>query len=46
MGEQEEELRVLKEMGTLQEDKQSQLTWTLGSTQKQSQKAKHIHGLD
>ena len=40
-----EELKTLKEMATLQEDQQCQLTWTPESSQRQSHQPKSICGL-
>jgi hypothetical protein len=39
-------LRAPKEIGTPQEEQQSQLTWTLGGSQRLSHQSKSIHGLD
>jgi hypothetical protein len=39
-------LKVLKGIGTPQEDQQNQLTWTSGSSQRLSQQQKNTQGLD
>ncbi|EDL37377.1 mCG1046215, partial [Mus musculus] len=41
-----EGLQALKEIGTLQEDQQSQLTWTTRGSQKLNHQPKSIHRLD
>ena len=46
MEELEEGLKGLKGMGTPQEDQQSQLTWTPGSSQRLSHQTKSIQGLE
>jgi hypothetical protein len=42
----EEGLRALKQRWTLQEDQQSQLTWTIGSSQRLSHQPKNTHRLE
>lgn len=46
MEELEEGLKALKGMGTPQEDQQSQLIWTPGSSGRLSHQPKNIHGLE
>jgi hypothetical protein len=41
-----ERLHALKGIEIPQEDQQSQLNWTLGSSQRLSHQAKNIHGLN
>ena len=46
MEEMGEGLKDSKRTGTPQEDQQSQLTWTLGGSQRLNHQRKYIHGLD
>jgi hypothetical protein len=46
MEELREGLRNPKRKGILQEDQQSQLTWTLGSSQRTNHQPKNIHRMD
>ena len=41
-----EGLKALKGIRTLQEEEETQLTWTPGSSQRLSHQPKNIHGLD